>query len=266
MLEISFTDTVSIIQVENTEGFDSHCLNSAAYFKKEMPDIDINDAKSVNSIAIKYKHLRQESKKITFAAQYGGTYHTFMNAGFSKEEALEIERNYHELYKVSNDWTNQKIKKCAEQGYTTTAFGLRIRTPLLKQVMFNTDSMPQSALAEARSVGNAISGQSYGMLNNRATNAFMDKVWKSKFKYSILPIGQIHDCTYFLIKDDLETLEWTNKHLIEEMEWQDLPEIQHPDVHLGAELDVCIEGWHKPITIPNGANQDEIKELLYGGY
>ena len=246
-----------------TEGFDSHCLNSAAYFKKDMPDIDINDVNSVNSIATKYKSLRQKSKTITFAAQYGGTYHTFMNAGFSKEDALEIEKNYHELYKVSDDWTNQRIKECAEQGYITTAFGLRIRTPLLKQVMFNTDSMPQSALAEARSVGNAISGQSFGMLNNRATNAFMNKVWKSKFRYSILPIGQIHDCTYFLIKEDLETLEWANKNLIEEMEWQDLPEIQHPDVHLGAELDVCIEGWHKPITIPNGANQDEIKGLLY---
>jgi DNA polymerase-1 len=32
-----------------TEGFDSHCLNAAAYFKKHMPDIDINDVNSVNS-------------------------------------------------------------------------------------------------------------------------------------------------------------------------------------------------------------------------
>lgn len=245
-----------------TEGYDSHCLNAAAYFKKHMPDIDINDVNSVNSITTKYKKYRQDSKTITFAAQYGGTYITFMNNGFSKQDALEIEANYHELYKVSDLWVNEKIKHCASVGYATSAFGLRIRTPLLKQIMFNTASMPQSALAEARSVGNAISGQSYGLLNNRATNAFMNKVWKSKFRYSILPVGQIHDATYFLIKDELETLEWANKHLIEEMEWQELPEIQHPDVHLGAALDVFKEGWHKPITLPNNATQTEIKELL----
>ncbi len=219
----------------------------------------------INRSGKKYPHLRQMSKAPTFALTFSGTYRTLIkNCGFSEEDALEIEKNYHDLYQTSDRWVQKQITQCAEKGYTTTAFGLRIRTPLLKQVMFNTDSMPQSALAEARSVGNAISGQSYGMLNNRATNAFMEKVWKSKFRYSILPIGQIHDCTYFLIKDDLETIEWANKNLIEEMEWQDLPEIQHPDVHLGAELDVCIEGWHKPITIPNGANQDEIKGLLYG--
>ena len=219
----------------------------------------------INSIAKKYPKWRQLSKAPTFALTFSGTYRTLMkNCGFSEEDALEIEKNYHNLYQTSDRWVQKQITQCAKDGYIAAAFGLRIRTPLLKQVMFNTDSMPQSALAEARSVGNAISGQSYGMLNNRATNAFMDKVWKSKYRYSILPIGQIHDCTYFLIKNDLETLEWANKHLIEEMEWQDLPEIQHPDVHLGAELDICIEGWHKPITIPNGANQDEIKGLLYG--
>ena len=219
----------------------------------------------INSIAKKYPKWRQLSKAPTFALTFSGTYRTLMkNCGFSEEDALEIEKNYHDLYQTSDRWVQKQITQCAKDGYIAAAFGLRIRTPLLKQVMFNTDSMPQSALAEARSVGNAISGQSFGMLNNRATNAFMDKVWKSKYRYSILPIGQIHDCTYFLIKDDLETLEWANKHLIKEMEWQDLPEIQHPDVHLGAELDVCIEGWHKPITVPNDASQDEIKGLLYG--
>ena len=179
------------------------------------------------------------------------------------EQAKAIEANYHELYKESDEYVANRLKQASKDGHVTVAFGLRLRTPLLKQVAWNTDSVPYEAQAEGRTAGNAL-GQSFGLLNNRATNAFMNKVWKSKFRYSILPIGQIHDCTYFLIKDDLETIEWANKHLIEEMEWQDLPEIQHLDVHLGAELDVCIEGWHKPITIPNGANQDEIKGLLYG--
>ena len=165
------------------------------------------------------------------------------------------------MYKESDDYVANRLSQASKDGYTDVAFGLRLRTPLLKQVAWNTGTVPYEAQAEGRTAGNAM-GQSYGLLNNRATNAFMSLVWKSEFRYSILPIGQIHDCTYFLIKNDLETLEWANKHLIKEMEWQDLPEIQHPDVHLGAELDVCIDGWHKPITIPNNATQDEIKGLL----
>jgi hypothetical protein len=46
------------------------------------------------------------------------------------------------------------------------------------------------------------------------------------------------------------------------MQWQELPEIQHPTVKLGAALDLFIDGWHKPITLPNNANVDEIINLL----
>lgn len=216
----------------------------------------------INSIKERYPELRQKSKSVSFASLYGGTYHTLVkNCGLTVESAKQVEANYHDLYKVSDAWKQTNLKKATSVGYAAVAFGLRVRAPLLKQVMWQTDSVPNSAKQESRTLGNAF-GQSYGLLNNRATNAFMDKVWKSKFRYSILPVAEIHDATYFLIKDDLETLEWANKHLIEEMEWQELPEIQHPDVHLGAALDVFKEGWHKPITLPNGATQDEIKELL----
>ena len=34
------------------------------------------------------------------------------------------------------------------------------------------------ASQEARTAGNALSGQSYGLLNNRAIIAFMKKVWQ----------------------------------------------------------------------------------------
>ena len=82
--------------------------------------------------------LRQESKAPTFAMTYQGTYATLMtNCGFS----LESENGrgkYQALYKVSIDWVNDKLNKAAEVGYITCAFGLRVRTPLLKQVIRGT--------------------------------------------------------------------------------------------------------------------------------
>ena len=248
-----------------TDGFDGHALRAVFYYSDEIKAIDPNDVSQVNSVADKtspYYFYRQESKAPTFLLTYGGTYHGLIsNCGFTPEKAKAIENSYHILYKESGEYVQRRIKEAANNGYATVAFGLRVRAPLLKQVMWQTDSVPNSAKQESRTLGNAF-GQSYGLLNNRATNAFMNKVWESKFRYFILPVAQIHDATYFLIKDDLETLEWANKHLIIEMEWQELPEIHHPDVHLGAALDVFKEGWHKPITLPNNATQDEIKELL----
>lgn len=40
MLEIqSDSDTVSIIQIQDTESYDGHCLRAYAYFHDQMPDI-----------------------------------------------------------------------------------------------------------------------------------------------------------------------------------------------------------------------------------
>ena len=67
MLEIKSTDTVSIIQIPNTKGYDGHCLRAAYYYQEHLPHINVNDPISVNSIADSHGHLRQESKTPTFA-------------------------------------------------------------------------------------------------------------------------------------------------------------------------------------------------------
>ena len=65
-----------------------------------------------------------------------------------------------------------------------------------------------------------------------------------------------------MIRNKPEVIEWANRHLIKEMQWQELPEIQHPTVKLGAALDIFKEGWHKPITLTNDASIEQIKEIL----
>ena len=244
-----------------TDGYDGHSLRAYAYFGDQMPDI-VNTVESINSLANKsspYYHLRQDSKSPTFALTFQGTWMTMVkNLGWEEEKAKRVEANYHALYAVSTQWVKDRIQEAAQKGYSEGAFGLRIRTPLLKQVIFNGVRVPREAEAEARTLGNAISGQSYGLLNNRAAVAFMEKVWKSKYRYDILPVALIHDAIYLLILDNVEVVQWVNTELPKEMAWQELPEIQHNQVKLGAELDLFYKGWHQPITLPNSISQQEI--------
>lgn len=184
------------------------------------------------------------------------------NCGFDEATAKAIEANYHKMYTVSDKWVADKIAIAERQGYIDTAFGLRIRTPVLAKSILGTSKTPFQATAEGRSVANAVSGQSFGLLTNRAMNAIMDKVWNSEYRTDILPIAMIHDAVYFIIKDDVRVVEWINNNLIKEMAWQELPEIKHDAVHLGAELDLFYPTWANVITLESGINQNQIKHTI----
>lgn len=225
-----------------------------------MPDIE-NTVESINSIKHKYPELRQASKGPTFALTYQGTWKTLVtNLGFTEEKAKSIEKGYHELYKQSDAYVQEKLKEASKNGYVTVAFGLRVRTPLLKQIIYGSSTMPSEAMAEGRTAGNAL-GQSYGLLNNRAACAFMKKVWESPYRNDIKPVSLIHDAIYILIRDDADIVEWANRELINAMKWQELPEIQHDQVKLGAALDLFYPNWANAITLPNNASKETIKEM-----
>ena len=244
-----------------TDGYDGHSLRAYSYWKDKMPDID-DTLQSINSIKDKYPEYRQKSKAPTFALTYQGTHQTLMNnCGFSEQEAKQIEASYHKLYVQSDKWLQDKLDLCSKQGYIDTAFGLRIRTPVVGKSVLGSSKTPQMAMAEARSVGNALSGQSYCQLTNRAVNEFMERVWASEYKYDIMPVCLIHDAIYLMIKNDVKIVEWVNTNLIECMAWQELPELQHDTVKLEAELDIYYPSWADAITLPNNANQEQILAL-----
>ncbi len=183
------------------------------------------------------------------------------NLGWSEDKAKKVEANYHKLYAASTAWVKARIAEASKVGYSEAAFGLRIRTPLLAQTMLGMSSTPKEAEAEARTLGNAISGQSYGLLNSRAMNVVMENVRNSKYKYDILPVAQIHDAGYYLIRDDIEVVEYANKLITSSMAWQDLSEIQQDQVKLSAELDLYYPDWSNPITLPSNADASEIRRL-----
>lgn len=245
-----------------TDGYDGHCLRAYAYFGDNMPDIDPTSVVSINSIAVKYKPLRQDSKIPTFALTYMGTWVTLMkNCGFTKDKAVLIEERYHELYKVSDDWVAQKLDLAMKDGYVTVAFGLRVRTPLLKQVIRGNSKTPYEAEAEGRSAGNAL-GQSYCMLNTRAWIETMEKVRASKYRLDIRPCAQIHDAGYALVRDDIGALKFLNDTLVPAVQWQEDPAIMHDEVKLGGKLGVFYPNWNSEITLPNFASEQDIFTVI----
>jgi len=244
-----------------TQGYDSHCLNAYSYYKAQMPDIDPEDVESINSITTKYSALRKASKGPTFALTYGGTAFTLhKNAGIPMNEAEEIERSYHELYKVSDDFAEKNKNFAIANGYMECAFGLRIKTPVISKSIMDNKKTPYAAIAEVRSANNAVT-QSWGMLLNRAVIATNRRIEEADLHTEILPINMIHDAAYFLVKDNPETIKFLNDVLIEEMEWNDHPTIKSKDIPMLSELDIG-KSWDKLITLPNRISTKEIQQHL----
>lgn len=243
------------------DGYDGHSLRAFSYFREEMPDIE-DTLESINSIAERYPDQRQKSKGPTFLLTYGGT-HMGMIAqfGFPKTVALQIEARYHELYRVSDEWVQSKLDEASKTGYITAAFGLRVRTPLLQQVIRGTSATPYEAEREGRTAGNAL-GQSWCLLNSRASVEFMRIVRQSRFSNVIRPIAHIHDAQYFIIPDDIEVLMFVNEHLVKAVQWQEHPDIAHPTVKLGGEVSVFHPSWAHEAVIPNSANKNEILSTI----
>ena len=261
-LEIPSGTTFSIQKVGRTDGYDGHCLRAYAYFGDHMSGIDPDSVHSINSIKDAYDSDRQNSKAPTFALTYQGTYITLMkNCAFSLELARFIEDSYHKLYKVSDDWVASKLQEATQKGYITCAFGLRVRTPLLKQVILGTNKTPYEAAKEGRTAGNAL-GQSWGLLNSRAASAFMKRVRRSNYRLHIRPCAQIHDAQYYLIQDNIDVLLYVNEHLVHEVQWQEDPLIAHEDVKLTGKLSVFHPNWAFEAKIPNNASESQIFEIV----
>lgn len=240
------------------EGYCGHCLRAWNYFKDQFPHLT-DSVEDVNSIEKDYPKLRQESKAPTFALTYQGTWSTLVNnCGFSIDKAKRIEASYHEMYQVSDQWVQDRLEQACKDGYVTVAYGLRVRTPMLHQVIWNSPKMPNEAKAEGRTAGNAL-GQSYGLVNTKGGIDLQDRVLKSPFRTKILPCAHIHDAQYAMVKDEVAAVKFLNDNMIACMENHGLPELDwHPTVKIGAELDIFYPSWKNEITLKNNLSHKEI--------
>ena len=241
-----------------TEGLDGHSMRAYKYFTDQMPDIDPHKINSINSIKKKYPELRFDSKAPTFALQYMGTWHTLhKRCGFSKEKAQEIEKAFHDLYKISDEFNSKNKEFMEEHGYVECAFGLKLRTPIISQCILGNSRTPYEADKEARSANNAIT-QSWGMLLNRAMNATNTRIEQAGYSTHILPCNMIHDAGYFLVQKEPKYIKFLNDVLIEEMEWNNDEIIRSKDVPMEASLEIG-KSWDTLVPLNNNATIKEIE-------
>ena len=247
------------------DGYDGHCLRTFEYFKEQMPDINPDLIESINSIKDKYPVLRQKSKAPTFTLTYQGTNFSLVkDCGFSEKQAKIIEQRYHDLYKVSDLYIENRLQEAHRTGYVNLAFGLRLRTPALNAVATrHSKHTTKEALEEERTAGNAI-GQSWGMLNNRSASAFMKKVRSHNImKNYIKPFMHVHDSQYFLIKNNIKVVKYINDNLIKEAEWQEHPLIKHDKVKITATLEIFYPDLTTGIKLPPaGSSEEEIAKIV----
>lgn len=184
-----------------------------------------------------------------------------VNSGFPEQEAITIESNYNQAYKVTKAWEEALIKQASKDGYVTCAFGLRLRTPLLKQTLLNVSATPQAATGEQRTAINAVQ-QSWGLLNTRAGIETMKQVRSNhKIRLNIRPSSQIHDSQYFIVRNDPDILLWLNEVLVKEVNWNHDLKIHHPNVNLGGNLSVFYPSWDKELEIPNNISKTQLETL-----
>lgn len=184
------------------------------------------------------------------------------NCGFSEEVAKAIEYNFNTLYKVSVDWVAEHIEKAKTCGYITTAFGLRVRTPILAKTLTGSSVSSYQVEKEARTAGNAL-GQAWCLLNSRAANEFMNRVRANPtMRTRVKLCMQIHDAIYVYWADDMVTTLWVNSNLTECMQWQDDPAIYHDEVKLYGNLDIFYPSWKDGVTLPMVATEQDIITVL----
>lgn len=221
-----------------------------------------HNVQRVNSIKELYPPWRQDSKAPTFALTYQGTFATLItNCGFTEKLAKSIEASYHDLYHVSDKWVNDKLEQACKDGYVTLAFGLRLRTPLLSQVFLGTKNTPREAAAEGRTAGNAL-GQSWCLLNTRASIEFMRTVRTGPHRLHIKPTSHIHDAQYHLIKNNMKVVRYVNHHLAKAVSWQEDPLIQNEHINMSGEMSIFYPNWANEMTIPNNASVEDIKKII----
>lgn len=93
-------------------------------------------------------------------------------------------------------------------------------------------------------------------------NAVMNQVDNSKWAGMVQPCAKIHDATYYIIKNNAELITWFNDLVVKESLWQDHPDIYHPEVGLGGQLDIFYPNWATPLNLPTQLNQNELISLV----
>lgn len=253
------------------DGYDGHSFRAYYYFPDLVPEVakKVEAAKTteervaaINMIKTLYDDVRSDSKEPTFLLQYLGTaYGLRLNCGFSMEKALSIEKNYHTLYEVSDEWLQSRLEEGADQGYVEVAYGMRIYCPAVSKSVLNSSYTPRIVQKHIRTIGNGFC-QSYCQMTVDAGTRFLERVYAEGLQDDVYMACTIHDALYPIWRDSLELTHWVNTNLVECMEdISDLPELQG-SIPFPADLDIFAPNWSNMVGLPNKGTPAEIDAVL----
>jgi len=253
------------------DGYDGHSYRAYYYFMDDLPEITEKLSKAsteqekidiINSIKEDYEVFRDNSKAPTFLLQYLGTaYGLRLTCGFPLEQALAIERNYHQMYSVSDEWLKARLEQAADLGYAEVAYGLRVYCTAISKSILNSKYTPKIVSKHIRTIGNAFC-QSYGQLTVDAGMKFLTRVYEAGLQDRVKLTCTIHDALYPMWEDDLELTKWVNDNLVECMEdISELPELQG-DIPLISDLEYFAPSWAKCKPLPKFGSLEEIEKAL----
>ncbi len=209
------------------------------------------------------KSVKRVKLSLSLFSKYAGTWHTLVNkGGLPEEEARSVEQAYKDTYQVSIQWTADKVAEAADTGYVSLAYGGRLLTPILAQTVLGNSATPYEADAEARSAGNALT-QSYCYLNIDTLVRFMEKVWKTKYRYEVLPIASIHDNNLFTIKDSYASVKFFNDEYIRCLQDYSIPLLKHPIIKLSGNAEIMHYDWSNPVQLEHAMSIKDLHSLCY---
>jgi len=239
------------------DGYDSHSMYTAVYFADELKERGLPYGEGITveeSFIIKEEasDLRQASKSVTFALQYGGSHITVAKSlGCDMDKAKGIVEAYHKLHKGVRAYYDKKTEFAEQHGYYLIETGLKLRAPGLQSL---DDVIVGSTM---RSAENALI-QGFGMLTVSAMTRLQHLIESEGDVDKVHITLTIHDAIYGYCADDVETIAWLNKTLIKCMV-EDF--YANQDIKLKAELDIGYS-WKQQKTLSNNASNEDIAELL----
>jgi len=232
-------------------GYDSHMYNAIHYGYPELKEVkeafyateNIDERiKILLDAKEKYDKTRSKSKAVTFKLAYLGMadYH---KGGKVTEE---IYNNYHELYSGLKAYRDEKIEPSVRnKGYLHLGLGCRLYSD-------NYDN-------DIRTLNNSYC-QFWSILTLIAINEINLRIEENGYEDDVRVVSTIYDAIYFNIRKDVKIIKWLNDNIIDIMS---KPFIENQRISLGCAGEYG-DNWAELVELPNGATEEEIKELLDG--
>ena len=275
------------------EDIDLHSYMTVRYWPENFDADHPETPEYYNWVKDNFGDLRQTSKGITFACQFGGGPAKIAKMlKVPKEEGYRIWKAYKDTYPGVARFGKQTSNLTKKDGYLELGLGLRLQTPTLTKTARNvvenlrrgfdeanalmkanikaglpavepTITEQEVNAAEGRLAGDERSAinartQFWDFLTIQGLTKFYNKIEEAGYEGQVIPHATIYDSIYGEFSEDPEIIEWANNTMIECM----IEDYTDPQpVKLVANLDIG-PSWKTLKELPNNCSLDVIKETL----